>query len=147
MDYASDSIVTSSELLRFLNDLQSQQHFASIPIVSHASEITREDFLTILYKLFDGKTMEHHSSTISSTQVTEDTKSGYDIPSTLQQTIAQYADEHRNISWTGSSGSALSQAPKVPYTSGSLESSERVGINYEAVQDTLHALQSWIAQL
>lgn len=139
MEYADDTIVSSSELFRFLNDLQTQTNFGVIPIVSHQNLITREEFLTILYKLFDSANLESNSNNYSDTSVVITKHEDHDVSSKLQHNIARYAEEHWNISRDDTDAALVN--------SRSSQETQRVGVDYEAVHDTWKVFQRWIAQL
>lgn len=52
MEYATDKIVTNSDLLSFLNALQQHHQISYIPSVPIGEKVKRGEYLTILYRLF-----------------------------------------------------------------------------------------------
>ena len=57
MEYATDQIVTNSQLLTFLNAVQQHHQISSIPSIPVGEKVTRGEYLTILYKLFTNDTV------------------------------------------------------------------------------------------
>lgn len=58
MDLASSQIVQRSELYQFMYTLQQHHAIGDLPVVALDDKITRVQFLTLLYDVFDGE--RHH---------------------------------------------------------------------------------------
>ena len=58
MEYATNEIVTNSQLLSFLGAIQKNHQISSLPAVPVGTKVTRVEYLTILYKLFRTNTAQ-----------------------------------------------------------------------------------------
>ena len=58
MEYASNDIVTNSQLLSFLNSLQQHHQISDMPSIFLGERVTRGEYITLLYLLFHDSKLE-----------------------------------------------------------------------------------------
>lgn len=147
MEYASDRIVTDSELLTFLSALQQHHQIAYMPSVPVGKQVTRGEYLTILYRLFaiDEYTeqvsvlssQDHSASQVAQLVDTPNTntvsrESSQDVvvPDGLQQELLDYAQSL----WDES----------IPQVAPATQ--QDIGINMQAVHETRQKIQQWLGR-
>lgn len=65
MEYASNDIVTNSQLLSFLNALQQHHQISDIPSILVGERVTRREYIKILYLLFNDTTVDKRDNLIN----------------------------------------------------------------------------------
>lgn len=151
MEYATNEIVTNSQLLSFLGAIQKNHQISSLPAVPVGTKVTRVEYLTILYKLFRTDTAQD-TDTLPPAPTTADKKNtslwsqalslgtnvlewytqdvSKDISNELKQQLLQY------VSNTLSDDTSISTQ----------EWSSDIAINMDAVTATLWEIQQWLGR-
>ena len=149
MEYASDKIVTNSELLSFLNALQQNHQISYIPSVPVGQKVTRGEYLTVLYRLFTNDTVwDRDVNVVTDTKQVSMTDSlqtqalslgkellngthqkDLDVPNELKNQLLDYAN--KTLSDTTSSTKNLDK---------------EIGIDTDALQATRVQIQQWLGR-
>ena len=149
MEYASDKIVTNSELLSFLNALQQNHQISYIPSVPVGQKVTRGEYLTVLYRLFTNDTVwDRDVNVVTDTKQVSMTdslqtqalslgkellngtdKKDLNVPNELKNQLLDYAN--KTLSDTTSSTKNLDK---------------EIGIDTDALQATRVQIQQWLGR-
>ena len=157
MEYASDQIVTNSQLLSFMNALQQHHRISDIPSILVGEKVTRWEYLKILYLLFNDTTIVPQDTNLRPVQITTSVANtltdtavskgkeligeymndtSQDIPDVLKNKVLDFVQSNL------ADKSLPTQEKSLP----TKDENETIWLNTDALQGTRVRIQQWLGR-